>query len=427
MKIFVQIASYRDPELVPTIKDCIENAKYPEDLTFGICWQRDESEDLSEYQNDPRFRILEYNWKESKGLCWARHLIQKLYRGEEYTLQLDSHHRFAKNWDEKLIKMMELTGSEKPILTSYAGMYNPEGNKKLNIDPYKVIMDKFTPEGTILFRPWGINNYEELKKPIPARVVSGHFFFTIGRHCEDYKYDPNLYFAGDEISLSIRSYTLGYDLFHPHETVVWHEYTRKYRTKHWSDHNKGLVKKGQTDLAWHERDVISKKRLRHMLREENENVNLGEYDVGDKRSHHEYELYAGVDFANKVIHERAKTGEDPVIVSEEQWVKDSQQAIKAQDLDKEWPIHAQWDINKIPDDNYKFWYFGVEDQHEKILFRKDFNPEDDPYIISKKINNFTTVIKSRRKPKKWVLWVYSNTRGGWAERIEKDINVAEFR
>jgi hypothetical protein len=39
MKIFIQIASYRDPELTPTIKSCLENAKYPENLVFGICRQ----------------------------------------------------------------------------------------------------------------------------------------------------------------------------------------------------------------------------------------------------------------------------------------------------------------------------------------------------------------------------------------------------
>ena len=37
--IFIQIASYRDPQLLPTIKDCISKAKYPENLRFGICWQ----------------------------------------------------------------------------------------------------------------------------------------------------------------------------------------------------------------------------------------------------------------------------------------------------------------------------------------------------------------------------------------------------
>jgi hypothetical protein len=99
-KIFVQIASYRDPELLPTIKDCLDKAKYPENLTFGICWQRDEHESLGEFKDDDRFQIIDVPWHESKGLCWARSLIQKLWNGEKYTMQLDSHHRFAQNWDE---------------------------------------------------------------------------------------------------------------------------------------------------------------------------------------------------------------------------------------------------------------------------------------------------------------------------------------
>ena len=71
-KIFIQIASYRDPELLPTIRDCISKAKQPEMLTFGICWQRDENENMGEFAADARFTILDYPWNQSKGLCWAR-------------------------------------------------------------------------------------------------------------------------------------------------------------------------------------------------------------------------------------------------------------------------------------------------------------------------------------------------------------------
>ena len=42
-------------------------------------------------------------------------------------------------------------------------------------------------------------------------------------------YDPTLYFLGEEITLAVRAYTHGYDLFHPSETIVWHEYTRNGR------------------------------------------------------------------------------------------------------------------------------------------------------------------------------------------------------
>ena len=87
---------------------------------------------------------------------------------------------------------------------------------------------------------------------------------------------------------------------------------------------------------------------------------------------------------------------------------------------KEWTIHAKWDTDDIPDDDYKFWYFGIEDKEQNILFRKDFTPHDDPLILRKKLNSFTTIISSAEKPAKWVLWTYSNTRKeGWADRIEQ--------
>ena len=38
-RIFIQIASYRDPQLVPTIKDILANSKNPENLRFSIARQ----------------------------------------------------------------------------------------------------------------------------------------------------------------------------------------------------------------------------------------------------------------------------------------------------------------------------------------------------------------------------------------------------
>ena len=42
--IFVQIASYRDMELIPTIEDALEQAEFPENITFGVCWQYETEE-----------------------------------------------------------------------------------------------------------------------------------------------------------------------------------------------------------------------------------------------------------------------------------------------------------------------------------------------------------------------------------------------
>ena len=312
-QIFVQIASYRDSELVPTIRDLLDKAEHPDRFTFGICWQKDDTESLEEFTNDKRFRVIDVPWNDSKGLCWARSLLQPLHQGEEWTLQLDSHHRFADNWDTQLVNMTKDTmkESKKPIIGSYAGMYEPSTNKKLNIEPYKMVADDFTSHGTILFRPHGIPNWEKLNYPVRARFVSGHFFFTVGQHCEEYKYDPNIYFAGDEISLSIRGFTQGYDLYHPHRTLVWHEYLRKHRRKHWDDHVQENKEKGVTGDNWHEIDMKGKVRLRHMLQEEDNGIDLGVYGLGTERTHREYELYAGIDLALKRLQQEAVDGNDP--------------------------------------------------------------------------------------------------------------------
>ena len=101
-KIFISIASYRDPELIPTIEDCIANAKLPNNLVFGICRQfhpKDKFDNLKKYKNDPRFKIIDVPHDKAPGVCWARSEIQKLYDDEEFHLQIDSHHRFAKHWD----------------------------------------------------------------------------------------------------------------------------------------------------------------------------------------------------------------------------------------------------------------------------------------------------------------------------------------
>ena len=109
-KIFIQIASYRDPQLIPTIKDCLAKAKNPKNLVFSIAWQHAEEDvwdNLDEYMFDKRFKIVDIDYRTSQGACWARNELQKNYDGEEYTLQLDSHHRFVENWDEECIKMIK--------------------------------------------------------------------------------------------------------------------------------------------------------------------------------------------------------------------------------------------------------------------------------------------------------------------------------
>ena len=416
-KIFVQIASYRDPEVVPTIKDLLENADNPQNLTFGICNQFHEEDEwsLDEWREDERFTIQDIPWNESKGLCWARSEIQKMWKGEEWTLQIDSHHRFAEGWDTKLIEMAEMVEVEKPIITSYAGMYSPKDNKKINVEPFRMVGKKFTPSGTILFYPEYIHNWKELTKPLPARFVSGHFFFTIGKHCEEYKYDPNLYFAGDEISLSIRSWTLGYDIFHPHYTVIWHEYTREGRVKHWDD----FVQKNEDKIEakWHEMDAVSKKRLRKMLREEDNDADVTGYDLGTVRTHEEYEKYAGIDFKNRILHPNTIKGIEPPTTDLPtlEWSKLIQEEHK---LELDWSV--EW--KKLREGvgctcTFQFIMFAIHDVNDEVLYRWDATKEKHPNVVNghetKKLFEFS----SDTKPLKLVIWPYEKDRG-WINRVE---------
>ena len=50
--IFVSIASYRDPELLPTLRDMFAKAKHPDLLRVGLCWQKTEEESIEEFHNN---------------------------------------------------------------------------------------------------------------------------------------------------------------------------------------------------------------------------------------------------------------------------------------------------------------------------------------------------------------------------------------
>jgi len=71
MSIFVQIASYRDPQLIPTLTDLVAKAKFPDELKICVCWQHDDKEDISKFKDDNRFIFLDVPYEKSLGTCWA--------------------------------------------------------------------------------------------------------------------------------------------------------------------------------------------------------------------------------------------------------------------------------------------------------------------------------------------------------------------
>lgn len=296
--IYIQIASYRDPQLLLTIKDCLDKAKYPQNLTFGIGWQHCDNDiwdNLNEYIYDDRFKIIDINYKDSKGVCWVRNLLQNLYQGEVYTLQLDSHHRFSQDWDIVLIEMLKSLqddGYLKPLITSYIPSFDPDNDPDGRIMiPWKMNFDKFIPEGAVFFLPAPFDpKIDDLEKPLKGKFFSGHFSFTLGQFCQEVKYDPNYYFHGEEINISVRSFTHGYDIFHPNKVVCWHEYTRKNRIKQWDD-----------DKEWYKKNTSSHLRNCKLFGIDGivNDIDFGIYGFGNIRSLQEYEKYSELSFKNR--------------------------------------------------------------------------------------------------------------------------------
>jgi hypothetical protein len=408
--IFIQIASYRDPELVPTIQDMIYRAKHPENLTFGIAWQYspdDEWDSLQEFRIDPRFKIIEIDYRKSEGACWARNKIQQCYNQEEYTLQLDSHHRFVQDWDEQLINMykgLQDRGYKKPLITSYIPSYNPENDPEGRVQvPWKMNFDRFIPEGAVFFLPASIDNYKELDSPIPARFYSAHFAFTTGKFAEEVQHDPEYYFHGEEISIAVRAFTHGYDLFHPHKVIAWHEYTRKGRTKHWDD-----------SKTWGERNTISHQRNRKLFGMDNEvqDIEFGKYGFGTERTLEDYERYAGINFKKRAVQRYTLDNNvppNPPLYGQE--FEDSFLSIFKYCID----VH----MGEFTETDYTFWAVIFEDEFGNTLHRQDVNEVESKRLLGGKgeFINIWRTFSTEKKPFKWIVWPYSEKKG-WMNKIE---------
>jgi len=410
--IFIQIASYRDPQLLPTLQDCISKAKYPENLRFGIAWQHNSSDvwdNLDSYKNDNRFKILDINYKDSQGVCWARNLVQSLYNNEKYTLQLDSHHRFVENWDEILIEMLVSLQNKnypKPLLTAYIPSFDPDNDPAARVnEPWKMTFDRYIPEGAVFFLPASFNgSIDDKDEPLMGRFYSAHFAFTLGIFCKEVPHDPNYYFHGEEINIAVRAFTHGYDIFYPHKIIIWHEYTRKGRSKQCDD-----VKE------WGDRNNKSHLRNRKLFGMDNEinDVDWGQYNFGQIRSLKDYEKYAGMKFSERAITQDILDHKPPKLsninLSDEEFDNSLLHIFKH-------CIDIGYD--QVPLDDYDFWCVAFKDENGEDMYRQDADKEEinrmknDPDGYCKVWRTFNT----KKKPHSWIVWPHSKTKD-WLDPI----------
>lgn len=434
--IFISIASYRDIQLVPTVEDLLAKADDPSRLRFGICWQHGDEQPSLPFRDNPRFRILDVPWHQSRGACWARAGIMKLWHGEQWFLQTDSHCRFRHGWDTRLIRMMAETGSPKPILSTYANGFTPSvvnpagpasrtkeiGGTKEILDgaPNLMALDDFADDVFPKLKPLAIPGFGARTRPMAARFLAAGFLFAPGSFVEEVPYDPELYFFGEEISMTVRAFTSGYDLFHPVETVAWHDYVRSYATRHWDDHAAAKTVEAGTAPAWGELDQRSRQKVRALLTGASEGNSPTRFGLGNVRTLEEYEAYAGISFQHRKVQDYTRLAlEPPNPPAPADWP----------DRIYTWLVRIIFNtaaLSPCAFDPSGFWMVTVLDEDGREIRRHDFS-KDELRVFTSKDPRIVLVceIRSGIIPRGWTVWPYSRERG-WGRRFEGRFSEADF-
>jgi hypothetical protein len=318
--------------------------------------------------------------------------------------------RFAKNWDVEMISMikqLQKKGYKKPLLTGYVSSFDPDNDPQGRVhEPWRMSFDRFIPEGAVFFLPETIPGWKELTEPVPARFYSAHYAFTLGQFSTEVQHNPEYYFHGEEISIAARAYTWGYDLFHPHKVLIWHEYTRKGRTKQWDDDKTWGNKNSQSHLL--NRKLFGMDGL-------DQEGHDGPWGFGDVRTLRDYEKYAGLLFEKRAVQQDTLDKNYPpnsgidFYGDEETWKNSFAQIFKH-------CIDVAY--NLVPEKDYDFWVVAFHGENDETLFRKDADKSEinrmmnDPDGYCKVWREFQTA----HKPKYWVVWPHSESKD-WCDRI----------
>ncbi|MGE3277090.1 MAG: GlcNAc-transferase family protein [Vicinamibacterales bacterium] len=303
-RIFVQIASYRDPECQWTIRDLFSRAARPDDITVGVCWQYEPRFDEACFRIRTRpdqVRVVDVHMREARGLGWARHLTEQLWQGEDYVLQVDAHMRFADGWDDLLLEELAACNSRYPILTVYPWGYRPPRTLH-DGPPLRMAALRFGDNGLLAYV--GTVHGDPPRRPAPQAFWAGGFAFSRAEVIREVPQDPHLFFNETEMTHAVRLWTHGWDLFAPARNLIWHCYGPDKRVTHapWSD-----------DQRWVQAATLAQQRTFHLLQVRQAEdpaalVDLPRYALGRHRTLADYQAFAGVRFADRTITDEAKNG-----------------------------------------------------------------------------------------------------------------------
>ena len=303
--IFVSVASYRDPRCWDTVKDIYAKAKYPARVFVGIVEQNNykdpqaSSSEACVQASDVKIpqkqiRTLKMEYTQAAGPTKARQLASTLYKGETYYCQVDSHVRFVKDWDQVCIdEIKKCRNPSKSLLTTYP--LDETTYNETTVDVPVMCDAKFNDAGipvpTAAMKPPSFMN----GKPRLNAFIAAGFFFAPRQWVKDVPFDPGLdnLFQGEEMLLSARTYTNGYDIYTPSKNITLHEYIRKEKPKFWTD-------LGKTP-EYEAKKKASESRARRILQLEAPVIEAGTdmYGLGMRRNIVDFWSHAGIDPLSK--------------------------------------------------------------------------------------------------------------------------------
>ena len=324
-KILVEIAAYRDPELLNTVKSAITQADNPKRVFFAICLQSDDIDVLKELKQMNNCRVTYMREKDARGSCYARYLCQKLIEDEKYIYQIDSHMRFVKHWDTKMIEQLESLNDPKASIS----FYPPHCTKEMMELPFDDEKFDNPCEGGIMcsngfnkdgshFMKCNCNaaKLELDKEPALTKnpfISAGNFFAYADIHREVI-HDPNMYFYGDELPMAIKYYTHGWNNYNSTICYVYHQYERPD------------IKWAQKPANYKNEDV----RFDELLNLDGQNKDMEQYGLGTVRTLKDFEEFSGLNFRNRTVSMATEQGvyDDQEMKGKTSYLKDRQQQIE---------------------------------------------------------------------------------------------------
>jgi hypothetical protein len=271
------------------------------------------------------------------------------------------------------------------------------------MEPWQQQFACFYPHGTIFIRPSLLHGWKDMTEPPFSRFLSGHFCFARTEWAREVKHDPDIYFSGEEINLTVRSYTHGYDMFHPHKLVVWHSTMREERSGmlKWDDDAK-------LGVDWWNRQNIARAKIRQLFRVEDNGYDLTGYDLGTARTIEDYETYAGVNFKTKSVQKYTLDNQYPPNQIDSPWSKSFYHLVT---------IHK----NELPANDYASILVAFDDENGIGVHTKTIEGHQlESFMNGTPIHYEEFFPYFDKDPKRMVAWAYSKERG-WAERIEHTI------